>query len=269
MTFSGARLRLRPRTRGMTQNAQRALQPSWTLSVGRVRSSGNAGAKWKLSPISPTSNWGKPSAVTPDSPGPVWSAAGCNSAEVGTPSSVCTNGRGPCSSDSCPSADGLTSDSLHLASTFAIRCRCEFPTTQATPGSWAISCGRALGVTAGHQDSALGVRAMNAANYLAHFGVGGGGDRAGVQNGDLTLRCARHFLQARLQQLSLECRAIRLARPAAEIEQVKRGHVRNNILAEPAFVRPAENGLRRLSGARGRDSAHLKVASTEGSSCGL
>jgi len=89
---------------------------------------------------------------------------------------------------------------------------------------------------------------MDATNYLANFSVGGGGDRAGVQNGDLTLRCARHFREASVQQLPLERGAIRLAGPAAKIEQVKRGHVRDNILAEPAFVRPAENGLRRPSG---------------------
>jgi len=42
--------------------------------------------------------------------------------------------------------------------------------------------GGALGVAAGDEDAGLGMVAMEFANGLAHFIVGGGGDGAGVEH---------------------------------------------------------------------------------------
>jgi hypothetical protein len=66
---------------------------------------------------------------------------------------------------------------------------------------------------------------MDAANHLADFGVGGGGHRARIQNGNLALLRGWRFFEACVQELPLERGAICLACATAEIEQVKRGHI--------------------------------------------
>jgi hypothetical protein len=65
---------------------------------------------------------------------------------------------------------------------------------------------------------------MDAANQLAYLGVGCRGDGASIQERNLALPQVCNLLEARLEQLLLERRAIRLAGPATEIQKVERRH---------------------------------------------
>ena len=55
---------------------------------------------------------------------------------------------------------------------------------------------RALGVASRHQDFTIRVRAVNAPNHLPDLGIRVGGDRASVQDRNLTLFHAAGFLEA-------------------------------------------------------------------------
>ena len=85
-------------------------------------------------------------------------------------------------------------------------------------------CRRSLGVTTGNQDSASGVRAVDAADQLAHFGVCRRRNRTSVKHGDVALGGALRFPQTGVQQLPLQGCAVGLAGPASEIAEMKAGH---------------------------------------------
>ena len=87
---------------------------------------------------------------------------------------------------------------------------------------------RSLGVAACDQYFARRVGSMDAPDDLPDFRVGAGGNRAGVQDGDLALLDALGFLEARSEQPCPKSRPVRLACPATEIEEMKqigRAHV--------------------------------------------
>jgi hypothetical protein len=91
---------------------------------------------------------------------------------------------------------------------------------------------RSLGITAGHQNAALGVPAVDSAHELAHLRVRRGRDCTRIQDGHRALFHARDFLKSGLKQLLLQRGAIGLAGAAAKIENVKRCHVQRRIVAE-------------------------------------
>ena len=91
---------------------------------------------------------------------------------------------------------------------------------------------RALGITASHQNAALGVPAMDSAHELTHLRVRRGGDRASIQDRHRAFFHARSFLKPGLKQLLLQCGAIGLAGATAKIEDVKCGHAQRVIVAE-------------------------------------
>jgi hypothetical protein len=82
----------------------------------------------------------------------------------------------------------------------------------------------ALGVTAGHQNSALGIPSVDSPNDLAHLGVRGGRDGTGVQNCYGTIFQVRSFLKPSVKQLLLQRGAVGLAGAATKIEDVERCH---------------------------------------------
>jgi hypothetical protein len=88
----------------------------------------------------------------------------------------------------------------------------------------------ALRVASRYKNTAAGIQAVNAPHQVADFGIRGGGDGARVQNGHLALGNARSLPQACLEQLLLERCAVRLARPASEIEEMESPHANLKIL---------------------------------------
>ena len=76
---------------------------------------------------------------------------------------------------------------------------------------------RTLRITAGDQNPAQRVGPVDAADQLPDFGIRPGGDGAGVQNRQLACGNVLDFLQARFEQLLLDCSTVRLARAATEI----------------------------------------------------
>src|SRR5574337_1014721 len=68
---------------------------------------------------------------------------------------------------------------------------------------------RALRVAAGDENLAAGVRAMDAANYLADLGVGGRSHRAGVEDCEIARFAALRLFQARFQQLAPQSNSVR------------------------------------------------------------
>src|SRR5882762_8729098 len=130
MTDSGGKLRLFPRTKGITQNEQRELQPSWILSVGRV---------WFPSPPrTGAERNSERSKMLPMRILPRWGAACCAPTKEwnGAVESECkaAAGKKPLA-DSAGAATGSESTSWGIWGLW------ELPTTQETPGSAASSSG--------------------------------------------------------------------------------------------------------------------------------
>ena len=93
---------------------------------------------------------------------------------------------------------------------------CELPATSHTPGSAAISCGRALGVAAGNQNSSLRTFAMDAAHGLAQLIVGRRGYGAGIEHHQIGVRRLARLRQSLCGERRFHRRSIRLRRAAAE-----------------------------------------------------
>ena len=94
---------------------------------------------------------------------------------------------------------------------------------------------RTLRITAGDQNPAQGVGAVDAADQLPDFGIRPGSDRAGVQNRHLAGRNLLYLLEARFEQLLLDRSTVRLARAATEIEKLECGHGQHTIVAEMRY----------------------------------
>jgi len=71
---------------------------------------------------------------------------------------------------------------------------------------------------------------VDAADDLAHLGVGSGSHRARIEDGNLAILSAGGFGKPRSEKLELDRRAVCLARPASEIEEVECRHGPNFIL---------------------------------------
>jgi hypothetical protein len=84
---------------------------------------------------------------------------------------------------------------------------------------------RTLRVTTSHNNSALGIFALNAPDRCACVTVGGGRHRAGIQDDNLSLRRYRSPIQASLFKLALDGRSISLSSTAAKILDVETRHL--------------------------------------------
>lgn len=104
---------------------------------------------------------------------------------------------------------------------------------------------RALSITTGDQNAALGVATMDSAHELTYLRISRCRNRASIQNGYRAFFHARGLLQSGLKQLLLERGAIGLAGAAAEIENVKRSHGQKRIVTEVGMDRQPGNLLHR------------------------
>ena len=84
--------------------------------------------------------------------------------------------------------------------------------------------GRPLGVATGHHDLCPGIFAVDPANGGAGVLIGGGGDRAGVQDDDFGVAQPASTLQSQILELAFDGRAVGLGRPAPKILYVKTCH---------------------------------------------
>src|SRR5579875_1340530 len=80
-----------------------------------------------------------------------------------------------------------------------------------------------LRVTAGHEDFATWIGAVDASNHLADFGIRGGCDCTGVEHRNIA-RIKPCFCESIPHQLPFDGGSIRMARPAPEIDKVERAH---------------------------------------------
>lgn len=99
--------------------------------------------------------------------------------------------------------------------------------------------GRALGIAAGDHDLCAGIFAVDSADGGAGVLIGGGGDRAGVQDDDFGVAQHAGALHSQILELAFDGRAVGLSRPAPKILYVKTCH--HTILA-------AHSGPSRTSG---------------------
>ena len=90
--------------------------------------------------------------------------------------------------------------------------------------------GRTLRVTTGHHDAGAGVLAVNPPDRLTGLGIGSPSDGAGVDDHDVRGRSLETLLQVLSKKRLLEGRSIRLAGPAAEVEDRKSwvSHLKNS-----------------------------------------
>ncbi len=83
----------------------------------------------------------------------------------------------------------------------------------------------ALGVATGDNDASGRIHRVNLADGVASLSVGGGGDGAGIENDDVGRRAIGRDGAALVAQLALDGGAIGLCGAAAELFDVKGGHV--------------------------------------------
>ena len=83
----------------------------------------------------------------------------------------------------------------------------------------------ALSVTTGDNDASGGIRRVNLTDGVASLSVGGGRDRAGVENNDVGRRAIGRDGAALIAQLALNGGAIGLRGAAAELFNVEGGHI--------------------------------------------
>jgi len=81
-----------------------------------------------------------------------------------------------------------------------------------------------LRVAARHQDLGAGIFALDAANGGAGILIGGSGNGAGVQDDDFGLVRSARALEAAIEQLTLNGRAVGLGRAAPEVLHMIRRH---------------------------------------------
>ena len=83
---------------------------------------------------------------------------------------------------------------------------------------------RALRITAGHDDPAIGILAANASNGRPGILVGSRGDGTGIQNYDLGFERPGSADRAVVAKLPLDRGAVCLGGTASEVFYVKAGH---------------------------------------------
>ena len=81
-----------------------------------------------------------------------------------------------------------------------------------------------LGIASSNNDLAERVLAMDAPDGCTGVLIGGGRDRAGVQDDDFGLGGSFGTLQSAVAELALDCRAIGLSSAAAKVLYIERAH---------------------------------------------
>lgn len=92
------------------------------------------------------------------------------------------------------------------------------------PGQGRNFPGRALRITAGYYDLAIGVLTLNPPNGSARVLISGGRDGTGIQNDNIGFVHRRCWFEPTIYELPLYSGAIRLRRSTAKILYVKARH---------------------------------------------
>jgi hypothetical protein len=94
---------------------------------------------------------------------------------------------------------------------------------------------RPLGIAAGHQDPALGILTVDAANGRPDVLVGRSCDGAGIENDDVCIVRLVGPNKSPVGQFSFDGRSVCLRRAAAEVLDVKAGH---GVIIATTFAAP-------------------------------
>jgi len=82
----------------------------------------------------------------------------------------------------------------------------------------------ALGITSSHDDLAPGILTVDAADSGSSVPVRFGGHGTSINNHNVGLSRIQRWVQALIEELTLDCRAVGLGGPASEILHVKARH---------------------------------------------